>query len=342
MEQAARHAYIRSCGMYVPETVVRNEDLARMMDTTAEWIHQRSGIRERRYAEAGVRTSDLAVRAVQDLLAKGEVEAGEIDCIIFATLSPDFFFPGPGVLLQQKLGWADRNIPCYDIRQQCSGFVYGLQMAQAFVETGMYHNVLLVGAELHSHGLDFSDRGRAVTVLFGDGAGAAVISAARDDRSRILVSRVYADGEGALNGIHMKVFDFARKPIIDYDVTDFQENTDLYPCMPAPKNLFANAVRRMSQVAVEALSMVGLGVDDVDWVVPHQANIRINRMVADTIKVPREKVLYNMHKYGNTTAATIPLLLTEFTRDGTIKRGDVLLMVAFGSGFTWGAAVARY
>ncbi|MBW1680723.1 MAG: ketoacyl-ACP synthase III [Deltaproteobacteria bacterium] len=342
MEQAARHAYIRSCGMYVPETVVRNEDLARMMDTTAEWIHQRSGIRERRYAEAGVRTSDLAVRAVQDLLAKGEVEAGEIDCIIFATLSPDFFFPGPGVLLQQKLGWADRNIPCYDIRQQCSGFVYGLQMAQAFVETGMYHNVLLVGAELHSHGLDFSDRGRAVTVLFGDGAGAAVISAARDDRSRILVSRVYADGEGALNGIHMKVFDFARKPIIDYDVTDFQENADLYPCMPAPKNLFANAVRRMSQVAVEALSMVGLGVDDVDWVVPHQANIRINRMVADTIKVPREKVLYNMHKYGNTTAATIPLLLTEFTRDGTIKRGDVLLMVAFGSGFTWGAAVARY
>lgn len=342
MEQAARHAYIKNCGMYVPETVVRNEDLARMMDTTAEWIHQRSGIRERRYAEAGVRTSDLAVRAVQDLLAKGEVEAGEIDCIIFATLSPDFFFPGPGVLLQQKLGWADRNIPCYDIRQQCSGFVYGLQMAQAFVETGMYHNVLLVGAELHSHGLDFSDRGRAVTVLFGDGAGAAVISAARDDRSRILVSRVYADGEGALNGIHMKVFDFARKPIIDYDVTDFQENADLYPCMPAPKNLFANAVRRMSQVAVEALSMVGLGVDDVDWVVPHQANIRINRMVADTIKVPREKVLYNMHKYGNTTAATIPLLLTEFTRNGTIKRGDVLLMVAFGSGFTWGAAVARY
>jgi 3-oxoacyl-[acyl-carrier-protein] synthase-3 len=312
------------------------------MDTDDEWIRQRSGIQERRYADKGVRTSDLAVKAVENLLAKSELDAEEIDCIIFATLSPDIFFPGSGVFMQEKLGWAGRHIPCYDIRQQCSGFIYGLQMAQAFIESHMYNNVLLVGAELHSHGLDYSNRGRAVTVLFGDGAAAVVVSPSKDERSRILMSKVFADGQGALNGIHMKIYDFASKPIIDYNVDDFESNKDLFPDMPSPKNLFANAVRRMSESAVSTLNDLGLSVDDVDWVVPHQANMRINRMVAETINIPTEKVLYNMHKFGNTTAATIPLLLSEFTDNETIKRNDILLMVAFGSGFTWGAAVVRY
>ncbi|OQY59201.1 MAG: hypothetical protein B6245_07945 [Desulfobacteraceae bacterium 4572_88] len=335
-------AYIRSSGMYVPDNIVTNDDLPQQLNTNDEWVQQRSGIRERRYAEPGQRCSDLAKKAVENLLEKGKVQADEIDCIIFATLSPDFFFPGAGVFLQEKLGWADRTIPCYDIRQQCSGFVYGLQMAQAFVESGMYQNVLLVGAEIHSNALDYSERGRAVSVLFGDGAAVTVISRSPDDRSRILLSETQADGRGALNGIHMKIFDIGKKPIMDYDPHEFDQNADFYPEMPSSKNLFSNAVRRMTEVSLSALTRAGLSAEDVDWVLPHQANMRINRMVAEHLKIPDDKVLYNIQKYGNTTAATIPLLLAEFSDNGIILRGDLLLMVAFGSGFTWGAAVVRY
>ena len=337
-----RTAYIRSIGMHVPEQVVTNDDLAQLMDTSDEWIVQRTGIRERRYADIGVATSDLALKATHNLLERGDVGAEEIDCIIFATLSPDQMFPGSGVFLQEKLGWAERSIPCYDIRQQCSGFVYGMQMAQAFVATGMYDNVLLVGAEVHSHGLDFSDRGRAVTVLFGDGAGAVVVSPAENEQSCILHSEVYSDGAGAMNGVHTKLFDVSKKPIVDYDPANFDENADLFPAMPNPKNLFVNAVRRMAEVTVSSLTRAGLSVDDVDWVLPHQANLRINTMMAEIAGIPTEKVLYNIHKFGNTTAATIPLLLAEFADNGTIKRGDLLVMVAFGAGFTWGSVVLRY
>ena len=328
--------------MYVPDQVVTNHDLAEMFDTSDEWIVQRSGIHERRYAGTGVATSDLGVRAVRHLLEKGEVAEDEIDCLIFATLSPDIMFPGTGVLVQDKLGWSDRSIPCYDIRQQCSGFLYALQMAQSFIESGLYENVLIIGAELHSNSLDFSDRGRGVTVLFGDGAAACVVSRAVDDQSRILFSEVHADGSGALRGIHMKLFDISQRPFIWYDVHNFEENADRFPTMASSKNLFANAVRRMSEVAVSAVTKVGLGVEDIDWVLPHQANMRINALVAENLGLPEDKVLYNIHKYGNTTAATIPLLLAEFTENGSIKRGDLMLLIGFGSGFTWGAVVVRY
>ncbi len=335
-------AYIRSTGMYVPDTVVKNNDLAQLMETSDEWIQKRSGIRERRYADKGDRCSDLALRAVKNMLSKGAVKEEEIDCIIYATLSPDFHFPGAGVFLQDKLGWAERHIPCYDIRQQCSGFIYGLQMAQAFVETGMYENVLLMGAELHSNALEYNDRGRAVTVLFGDGAACAVISKAVDEKSMILSTRVHADGKGALNGVHLILFDIGRKPIVYYDPSDESQNQVLFPEMPNPKNLFANAVRRMAEVSLSSLENLGLTAADVDWVLPHQANKRINDMAAQYMGIPEEKVLANIHKYGNTTAATIPLLLDEYTVNGTIKRGDLILMVGFGSGFTWGAGIARY
>ena len=335
-------AYIRSVGMYVPENVVKNADFPPDVETSDEWIRQRSGIEERRHAKPGERTSDLAKQAVENLLAKQEVHPEEIDCIIFATLSPDFFFPGAGVFVQEKLGWAGTHIPCYDIRQQCSGFVYGLQMAQAFVETGMYRNVLLIGAEIHSHLLDFSRRGRAVTVLFGDGAAAVVISPCIDDRSQILLTEIHADGAGALNGIHMKMYDIGMQPVIAYDPHDSETNAELYMEMPSAKNLFSNAVRRMVEVSKSVLSKLGKGVEDVDWVVPHQANFRINNLVSDHLGIERKKVLYNLQKYANTTAATIPLVLAEFVDNGTIKRGDLLLMPAFGSGFTWGAAVVRY
>lgn len=338
----AINAFIRSAGMHVPENVVTNHDLPPSLDTSDEWIRPRSGIIERRYADPGVRTSDLAVKAVENLLARGDVKAEEIDCIIFATLSPDFFFPGGGVIMQEKLGWSKGTVPCFDIRQQCSGFIFGLQMAQSFVETGMYENVLLVGAEIHSNALDYSRRGRAVTVLFGDGAAAAVVSPARNDTSRILLTELHSDGSGALNGIHCKIFDIGQKPIIQYDPEDFDANADLFPEMPSSKNLFVNAVRRMVEVSLSALKRAGLGIEDVDWVLPHQANMRINASVAEHLAIPESKVLYNIHKYANTTAATIPLLLAEFTENGTIQRGDLLLMPAFGSGFTWGASVVRY
>jgi 3-oxoacyl-[acyl-carrier-protein] synthase-3 len=307
-----RRAYFRSTGMYVPDKVVTNDDLSKLMNTSDEWIHKRSGIRERRYVEPGVKCSDLAKHAVENLLSKGEVQAGDIDCIIFATLSPDIHFPGSGVLLQEKMGWSDRHIPCYDIRQQCSGFIYGVQMAQAFIETGMYENVLLMGAEVHSNALEYSDRGRAVTVLFGDGA------------------------------VHLILFDISKKPIVYYNPSDATENAGLFPEMPNPKNLFTNAVRRMAEVSLSTLEQLGLKASDVDWVLPHQANKRINDMAAQFMGIPEEKVLFNIHKYGNTTAATIPLLLDEYTVNGTIKRGDLMLMVGFGSGFTWGASLVRY
>lgn len=336
------HAYIKSAGMYVPDNIVTNHDLPPELETNDEWIRQRSGIEERRFITPGQTTSDLAMGAVQDMFSRNEVESGVIDCIIVATLASDYFFPGAAVFLQEKLGWSSRAMPCYDIRQQCGGFVYGLQMAQAFVETGMYRNVLLVGTEIHSSFLEFSKRGRAVSVLFGDGAACVVVSPAVDETSRILTTRVHADGSGATNGIHMKFYDLAMRPVISYDPLDPESNGDLYIEMPGSRNLFSNAVRRMNEVSRAALGSLGLSVLDVDWVVPHQANMRINNAMSEYLGIDKTKVLFNIHKYANTTSATIPLLLAEYTANGTIKRGDLLLMPAFGSGFVWGAAVVRY
>jgi len=335
-------AYIRSSGQYVPETIIKNDDLPKELETNDEWIRPRSGIRERRYVKPGQNNSDLALKAVQNLLAKEEIDDREIDCIIFATLSPDILFPGTGVFLQDKLGWAERCIPCFDIRQQCAGFIYGLQMAKVFVESGTYNNVLLVGSELQSNLFDNSVRGRSVTVLFGDGAAAVVVSRSADPQSGILYIENHSDGRGAMNGLHMKIYDIGKKPVVDYDPRDFNANADLFPQMPSSKNLFSNAVRRMTEVSLSALKHLELSTDDIDWVLPHQANKRINNMVAEKLGIPTAKVLYNIHKYGNTSAATIPLLLAEFTADSTIQRGDLLLLVAFGSGFTWGAAIMRY
>lgn len=337
-----RKAYFRASGRYIPEKVVTNDDLAKRMTTSDEWIQRRSGIKERHYCDEGDRCSDIAKKSVENLLAKNDIQTEEIDAIIFATLSPDIHFPGTGVIMQQKLGWAERHIPCYDIRQQCSGFIYGLQMAQSFVESGMFENVLVVGSELHSNALDFSDRGRAVTVLFGDGAASVVVSRAENTESEILITQTHADGEGCFNGVHMHLFDIGKMPIVYYDPADTEGNTDLYPSMPNPKNLFTNAVRRMVEVGLSVLEKTGHSVDDVDWVLPHQANIRINRMAAEYLQIPEDKVLYNIDRYGNTTAATIPLLLDEYSENDTIKRGDLLLLVGFGSGFTWGASLVRY
>lgn len=340
----ARRAKIVGTGSYLPPKILKNDDLTQYMDTSDEWIHQRSGVRQRHYAEPGVYTSDLALEASKKAIEDAGLEAEAIECIVLATLSPDILFPGTAVFLQQKLGIADKGCACYDIRQQCSGFVYGTEMARAFIESGIYRTVLVVGAEIHSSLMEYTTRGRMVTVLFGDAASAVVFQAAETERADdgIFYTEVHADGRGALNGVHQRGYDISHKPYIDYDVLDPEKNFELWPNMSNPRGLYTTGVLKMSEATLNALAKNGLGIEDVDWVLAHQANIHILKDVAERLKIPREKMLVNIDKYGNTTAASIPLLLDEYTRAGRIRRGDLMVFTAFGSGFTWGAALVRY
>jgi 3-oxoacyl-[acyl-carrier-protein] synthase-3 len=344
---------ILGLGSYVPDRVVDNNELpflderhcrqaTRQLETDDQWIQKRTGIRERRYVpnDGSMTTSDMALRASERALADAGVDATEIDCIILGTLSPDFHFPGTGVLLQRKLGIAEKtSCPCFDIRQQCSAFVYGLQMADAFVRTGMYRRVLLVGAELHSHSLDFSTRGRDVTVLFGDGAGAMVLgpSESDDPRAGVMYTAVHADGNGAMD-LYLKIFEVARLPYLDYDARDRERNEMMYPHMDG-KRVFIHAVRGMVMSTQAALAKTGLTWDDIAWFVPHQANLRINEKVVEVARIPAEKVLNTIEIYGNTTAATVPLTIDHWRQQGKVQRGDRILSSVFGSGFTWGAAI---
>ncbi|HEY0483575.1 MAG TPA: beta-ketoacyl-ACP synthase 3 [Kofleriaceae bacterium] len=347
---------ILGLGSYVPERVVDNHELAflndkhvrqptQQIETTDEWIQKRTGIQARRYApnDGSVATSDLALHAARRALADAGVEAGEIDCIIFGTLSPDFHFPGTGVLLQHKLGIAERtSCACFDIRQQCSAFIYGLQMADAFIRTGMYRRVLLVGAELHSHSLDYSTRGRDITVLFGDGAGAIVLGPIESDdpREGVIYTSAHADGTGAMD-LCLKIFEIQRTPYIDYDPRDPSQNERMYPHMEG-KRVFLNAVRGMVMSTQAALTRTGLTWADIQWFVPHQANLRINEKVVEVAGIPRDKVLNTIEFYGNTTAATVPLTIDHWRQHGRVKRGDRILSSVFGSGFTWGAAIFTF
>lgn len=343
---------ILGLGSYVPDRVVDNHELpflndrhirqdAKQMETDDAWIQKRTGIVERRYVpnDSSVATSDLALLASQRALADAGVAAGDIDCIILGTLSPDQHFPGTAVFLQKKLGIADKSCACFDIRQQCSAFIYGLQMADAFVRTGMYKRVLLVGAELHSHSLDFSTRGRDVAVLFGDGAGALVLgpNESDDPRSGIIYTSAHADGNGAMD-LYLKIFDITKLPYIDYDASDRERNAPMYPYMDG-KRVFLNAVRGMVMSTQAALAKTGLTWDDIQWFVPHQANLRINEKVVEVANIPRDKVLNSIQFYGNTTAATVPLTIDHWRQDGRVKRGDRIVSSVFGSGFTWGAAI---
>ena len=343
-------------GSYVPERIVTNEELcflndrherqpAPTMETNDEWIQSRSGIRERRYVpnDASVTTSDLALNASVRALENAGVEAKDLDCIIFATLSPDFHFPGSGVVLQTKLGIAGegkgKHAACFDIRQQCSGFLYGMQMADAFIRGGLYKRVLLVGAELHSHALDFTTRGRDVTVLFGDGAGAMVFGPqeSADPRAGIMYTDCHADGTGALN-LCLKIFEIRDAPYLQYDPKDREHNQMMYPQMDG-KRVFLNAVRAMVMSSNRALAETGLTWNDITWFVPHQANLRINEKVVEVGKIPPEKVLNTIQFYGNTTAATVPLTIDYWRQQGKVKKGDRILSTVFGAGFTWGSAI---
>jgi 3-oxoacyl-[acyl-carrier-protein] synthase-3 len=318
--------------------VVTNDDLGKLMETSDEWIVQRTGIKERHYVDDGVGASDLALEAARKALDRAGLAPTDIDLILFATLSPDVCFPGSACFLSHKLGCG--QIPALDLRTQCTGFLYGLQTADAFIRAGMYKKILLVGAEVHSTGLDFTNRGRDVTVLFGDGAGAVVLGAAdgkgtSEDRG-LLFTKVCADGAGAKE-LWCIAPTSARIPRL---TPQMLEDGAQYPAMNG-KLVFRWATEKMPEVATAALTATGLGVSDLAWFVPHQANLRINELVARRLGIPEGKCWNNIVRYGNTTAATIPIGLSELVELGKVKQGELVLFAAFGSGFTWGSAIIR-
>jgi len=324
---------ILGVGHYVPTKVVTNDDLAKLMATSDEWIVQRTGIKERRYIEhSGIGASDLAVPATEMALEHAKLKRSDIDAIIFATLSPDHNFPGAGCFLNDKLGMP--GIPALDIRNQCSGFLYGLSIADAWIRAGVYKNVLLVGSEVHSTGVEFTDRGRDVAVLFGDGAGAAIIGAATKEGQGLKSIKLHADGSGAKD-LWVEAPASNHIPRITKEMLDEGKQ---FPAMVG-KQVFRWATEKMPEVSRAVLADAGLGIEQVDLFVPHQANMRINQFVSQKLGIPEAKVVHNIQKYGNTTAATIPLGLSEAWREGRCDRGSNILMAAFGSGYTWAGAV---
>ena len=326
-------AAILGVGHYVPTKVVTNADLSKMMTTSDEWIVQRTGIKERRYIEhSGIGASDLAIDATKMALEQAQLTTKDVDAIIFATLSPDHNFPGSGCFLGDKLGI--RGVPALDVRNQCSGFLYGLSIADAWVRAGVYKNILLVGSEVHSTGVEFNDRGRDVAVLFGDGAGAAIIGSATEEGQGIKSIRLHADGSGAKD-LWLEAPASNHIPRLTHEMIDEGKH---YPAMNG-KQVFRWATEKMPEVSRQVLSDAGLTTEQVDLFVPHQANLRINQFVGGKLGIPEAKTVHNIEKYGNTTAATIPLGLSEAWREGRCKRGSNVLFAAFGSGYTWGGAV---
>jgi 3-oxoacyl-[acyl-carrier-protein] synthase-3 len=347
---------IAGIGHYVPDQVVTNAELTKYMDTTDEWIRERTGIEERRYATKHKEsTTSMGAVAARIAIERAGITADEVDFIIFATLSPDYYFPGCGVLLQRELGITGKEAGALDIRNQCSGFVYGLSIADQFIKTGMYKNILLVGSEMHSMGLDFSDEGRAVTVIFGDGAGAVVLQPTEDENRGVLATCMHADGThaeelaminpGSHGGYHLGTEKYGYPdPSTPGGVFVTQKMVDdnlLTPNMTG-QLVFKTAVVKFPEVIQEALQKAGLTIADIDLLVPHQANLRISQFVQKTLRLPDEKVMNNIQKYGNTTAASIPIALSEAWEAGRIKEGDVICLAAFGSGFTWGSAIIRW
>jgi 3-oxoacyl-[acyl-carrier-protein] synthase III len=327
---------ILGVGHYVPTKVVTNDDLSKLMSTTDEWIQQRTGIKERRYVEHdGIGASDLAVPAARMAVERAGRAMKDVDMIVFATLSPDVNFPGSGCLLGDKLGL--RGVPALDVRNQCSGFLYGLSVADAWVRAGAYRNILVVGAEVHSTGVELNDRGRDVAVLFGDGAGAALVGASASNDRGVLSLALHADGSGARD-LWLKAPASMCSPRL---TTEMLEKGEHYPAMNG-KQVFRWATEKMPEVAREVLAAAEVSIGDVDLFVPHQANMRINQMVAQKLGIPEDRVVHNIERYGNTTAATIPIGLSEAHAEGKLGAGKTILTAAFGSGYTWGAAVIRF
>ncbi|GMN11672.1 ketoacyl-ACP synthase III [Croceitalea sp. MTPC9] len=326
-------------GHYVPDNVVTNDDLSKLMDTNDEWIQERTGIKERRHVIKGEdTTTTMGVRAAKIAIERAGIDKDDIDFIIFATLSPDYYFPGPGVLVQRDLGI--KTVGALDVRNQCSGFVYGISVADQYVKTGMYKNVLVIGSEVHSTGLDMTTRGRGVSVIFGDGAGAAVVSREEDTTKGILSTHLHSEGQ------HAEELSLIAPGMGKRWVTDIIEDNDpndesYFPYMNG-QFVFKNAVVRFSEVIMEGLQTNGLNPSDINMLVPHQANLRISQFVQKKFGLSNDQVYNNIMDYGNTTAASIPIALTEAWEKGKINDGNLVVLAAFGSGFTWGSVIIRW
>lgn len=335
---------IKGIGHHVPDNVVTNDDLSKLMNTNDEWITERTGIKERRHRknrnDAEETTTYLALKASEKALKMAEISAKDLDYIIFATLSPDYYFPGNGVLLQDRLGCD--TIGALDVRNQCSGFVYSMSVANAFIKSGIYKNILVVGAEVHSFGLDFTDEGRGVSVIFGDGAGAVILSASESEKDGDILSvNMHSEGKHAEElAVKFPGVKLGWMDRVFYE-PDAVNRADLYPIMNG-NFVFKNAVTRFPETMMEALNKAGKKPEDLDMFIPHQANLRISQFVQQRFGLPDEKVFNNIQKYGNTTAASIPIALSEAIEQGKVKRGDLVLLSAFGSGFTWGSVLFEY
>lgn len=344
---------IAGIGMYVPENVVTNNDLLQYMDTSDEWIQERTGIKERRYAHRTEETTTtMAVEASKIAIERAGLTTQDIEFVIFATLSPDYYFPGCGVLVQRALKM--KEVGALDIRNQCSGFVYALSVADQFIKTGMYKNVLVIGSEKHSFGLDFTTRGRNVSVIFGDGAGAIVLQRSADDSSGLLSTHLHSDGDSAEilamynPGTHAnhwmpeKVASFEDaeigKMFFSHAMID---DGQIYPTMDG-QAVFKKAVVKFPEVIMEALSANGYTPADLKVLIPHQANLRIAQFVQAKLKLRDDQVFNNIQKYGNTTAASVPIALCEAWQEGHIQKGDLVCLAAFGSGFTWASALLKW
>jgi len=332
-----KRTVIRGTGRFLPPRVVSNEDMTQWMDTTDEWIRQRTGIEQRHWVpeEGGVGSSDLGLAASQIAMQRAGWKPEDIDLIIFATLSPDIFFPGPGCLMQHKLG-LDAT-PALDIRQQCTGFLYGITTADAYIRSNLANKILLVGAEVHSTGLDISTRGRDVAVIFGDGAGAVCLEGFESDEPiGVLASALHANGKYA-ESLSVELGASRNNPRISKEQIDEGRH---FPKMDG-KTIFKLAVQKLPEVVGETLEIAGLSLEDIDLFIPHQANLRINQFFQQSMKLPEDKVFHNIQRYGNTTAASIPIALDEALEMGIIGAGSTVLFLGLGAGLTWGAVISK-
>jgi len=329
---------ITGLGFYVPDNIVTNEELSKLMDTNDEWIQERTGIKQRRWIKEGSNetSATMGAKAAEIAIERAGLTKDDIDFIVFATLSPDFYFPGCGVQIQEMLDM--RTVGALDVRNQCSGFVYALSTADQFIKTGMYKNILVIGSEYHSNGLDKTTRGRGVSVIFGDGAGACVLSRTEDNQKGILSSHLHSQGKYADKLI-------VESPSIKHWVPEIleseEEDISYFPYMDGTF-VFKNAVVRFSEVIMEALTTNNMASTDIDLFIPHQANLRISQFIQHKFKLKDEQVYNNIMNYGNTTAASIIIALSEAWEKGMVKENDIVLLAAFGSGFTWGSVLLRW
>ena len=330
---------ISGLGMYVPEQVVSNDDLSKIMETSDDWIVERTGIQQRRHIKKGDgnTTATMGVKASRVAIERAGIDKNDIDLILFATLSPDYYFPGSGVLVQKELDIP--TCPAMDIRNQCSGFIYALSTADQFIKTGMYKHILVIGSENHSGGLDMTTRGRGVSVIFGDGAGAAVVSRSESSDSGILSTHLHSEGQFAEE--LALIGPSTNRWVPEILEANDPEDISYYPYMNG-QLVFKNAVVRFSEVIMEGLKHNRLTSDQIDMLIPHQANLRISQFIQKKFKLSDDQVYNNIMRYGNTTAGSIPIALTEAWEEGKVKAGDLIVLAAFGSGFTWGSALIRW